>query len=496
MQDLTATWLWSFDHRAGASPGSAAGGAEVAAFDAARGLVLVLGPDGVDALDAATGALRFSLPKAELGDLGSGNSVAIGGDLAAVAFDGPEDGGNGTVALYRLDAAGDSAALLRTVEVGAVPDQVVFTPDKSRVLVAIEGEPTEDYEADPAGGVAVIDAATGEASFAGFEGFDTEALRASGVRITGPAGTAAAADLEPEYIAVSPDGVRAYVTLQENNAVGVLDLAGEHGPAFTAVLPLGIKDHSRPGAGLDASDQDGGVSIQTWPVQGLYMPDAIAAFERHGRTFLVTANEGDNREYGDYVDVARARSLALDPGAFPDTAALQADAALGRLEVSTPDGDPDGDGDYDALYAFGARSFSIWEAGEHGLSLAFDSGDLIELTLAAEAPALLDDGRSDNKGPEPEHVTLGRIEGGLYAFVGLERANSVMAFRVDGPEDVAYAGLIAAPGDVGPEVFVFAPAPDAPAGAPTLFVPNEVSGNSRAFALDGGGEAAGHWHLV
>ena len=496
MSDLTAAPLWTFDHSAGAAPGSAAAGAEVVAFDAARGVVLVLGPDGVDALDAATGALRFSLPKAAVGDLGTGNSVAIGGDAVAVAYDGPEDGSAGTVALYRLDDAGGSAALLRTAEVGAVPDMVVFTPDNARVLVAIEGEPTEDYGADPAGGVSVVDVATGAVSFTGFGGFDTDALRAAGVRITGPEGTTAETDNEPEYIALSADGRRAFVTLQENNAVGVLDLHGKHGPAFTAVLPLGTKDHSRPGAGLDASDRDGGADIQTWPVQGLYTPDAIAAFERHGRTYLVTANEGDNREYGDYEDVARVGDLALDPGAFPDAAALQADAALGRLEVSTADGDTDGDGDHDALYAFGGRSFSIWELGKRGeLTLAFDSGDLIERTLAAEAPDLLDDGRSDSKGPEPEHVTLGRIGGELHAFVGLERADSVMAFRIDGPRDVEYAGLIAAPGDDAPETFAFAPARDAPGGGPTLFVANEVSGNSRAFAIDAGGDAHWSWHL-
>lgn len=487
MSDLTAASLWSFDHRAGTAPaGSTSGGAEVVAFDAARGLVLVLGPDRVDALDAASGALRFSLPKSALGDLGTGNSVAVGGDLVAVAYDGPEDGGNGSVALYRLDAAGSAASLVRTVEVGAVPDMVVFTPDKSRVLVAIEGEPTDDYEADPTGGVAVIDVATGEAAFAGFEDFDTEALRAAGVRITGPEGTTAATDLEPEYIAVSADGKRAFVTLQENNAVGVLDLDGGHGPAFSAVLPLGVKSHATVGTGLDASDQDGGINIQPWPVGGLYMPDAIAAFEQDGRTFLVTANEGDSREYGDYEDVERAGDLVLDPVAFPAILGLQDAARLGRLEVSTRDGDRDGDGDFDAHFSFGARSFSIWEVGKDGVTLAFDSGDLIERTLAREAPALLDDGRSDSKGPEPEHVTLGHVGGELYAFIGLERADSVLAFRIEGPDEVAFAGIIAAPGNDAPETFAFAPAADAPGGVPTLFVANEVSGNSRAFALGSG----------
>lgn len=476
MADLNAASRWGFDHTAA----GAATSAESVAWAAGAGLVLVVGPAGLDALDADTGALRFSLPSASLGvAVGTGNGVAVSGGAVAVTYDGPTPGSPGTVALYALDAGGAGAALRATIPVGVVPDMAVFTPDGARLLVAIEGEPTDDYALDPPGGVAIIDVASATLTgTAGFGGFDTAALRAAGVRLTGPAGTTAATDLEPEYIAVASDGTRAFVSLQENNALGVLDLTATP-PAFAAVLPFGLKDHSVPGQGLDASDRDGGVNVATRPVQGLYMPDAIATFERDGRRYVVTANEGDTRDRGTYQDSARAGTLTLDAAAFPDAAALQADAALGRLLVSTRDGDPDGDGAYEALVSFGARSLSIFEVTPGGLVRTYDSGDLIERTLAAEAPALLPDSRSDDKGPEPEQVTLGTVDGQLYAFLGLERSNANMAFRIDAPDRVTYAGTIATPGDAAPEVSAFG----AIGGAPALFVANEGSGTTRAYAL-------------
>lgn len=474
MSDLQTSPLWSHD----TASGGAAGSAEVIAFDAARQLVLVLGPEGVDALRMADGSLAFSLPAAALGELGTGNSVAVQGDVLAVAFDGPEPGSDGLVALYSLAADGSGASLLRTVSVGAVPDMVTFTPDGSRLLVAIEGEPADDYAIDPPGGVAVIDVATGESRFLGFEGFDTAALRAAGVRITGPAGTLAATDLEPEYIALSEDGRTAYVTLQENNAIAVLDLESLE---YTGVFGLGSKDHSAAGQGLDPSDRDGGGAIVNAPVQGLYMPDGIASFTHEGRTYLVTANEGDAREWGDYTDVARLKDLTLDEAGFGGAeavAALQADAALGRLDVLTTEGDTDGDGDIDVITSLGGRSFSIWEVGEDGLTQVYDSGDMLERVLIAQFPELFDDGRSDNKGPEPESVTLAELGGVLHAFVALERSDSVMAFRIDSPTEVTYAGLIAT-GDA-PEVIRVV---ETAQGGGVLLSPNEGDGTVDAIAI-------------
>jgi DNA-binding beta-propeller fold protein YncE len=483
---ISAEPVWGFLHETSVAGADVADGSEVVVFDAARNWVLVLGKDGVDIL-GSDGVLINALPKSELGvTLGDGNSVAVHGDRIAIAYSGATAGSNGLVAINEVSTTG-AITLDYTVAVGAVPDMVTFTPDGRYVLVAIEGEPTANYASDPAGGVWVIEAATGINRFAGFGAFDTDALKAAGVRITGPAGTLAATDLEPEYIAISADGRTAYVTLQENNAIAVLDLDAAGGPVFTDVFALGAKDFSRQGAGFDASDRDGPGNaalkgnIQEWPVYGLYMPDAIATFDKNGKTYLVTANEGDAREYGSYVELARVSTLDLDDTAFPDEAFLKDADNLGRLEVLTNEGDFDGDGDYDALYTLGGRSFTIWEVQKDGLKLAFDSGDLIERTLFQVAPNLLDDGRSDNKGPEPEHVALAELGGEIYAFVGLERSNAIMAFHIKGPQKADYAGLITTAGDIGPETFTVVEG-DA-AGSAVLYVANEVSQTTRAYDL-------------
>jgi hypothetical protein len=165
---------------------------------------------------------------------------------------------------------------------------LVFTPDGTTILAAIEGEPAPGYTIDPAGGLALINASTGAATFFGFTGFDSEAaaLRSQGVKLTyGLPGTANASaapsvDLEPEYITIS--GNRAYVTLQENNAIGVFDLGMQ---SWVSIIPLGLLNHNLAGNGIDTSDRDGGENIRQVPLFGMFMPDAIASFVSVFSTF-------------------------------------------------------------------------------------------------------------------------------------------------------------------------------------------------------------------
>ncbi|WP_243398230.1 choice-of-anchor I family protein [Deinococcus koreensis] len=309
-------------------------------------------------------------------------------------------------------------------------------------------------------------------------------------------------DAEPEYIAVSPDSRRADVTLQESNAVATLDLALGR---VTAIRPLGLKDHRLAGNTLDASDRDGKINLQTWPVQGAYMPDAIAHISVGGRSYLLTANEGDSRDYGAaFSDEVRVGALTLDPAAFPDAAALKAAAALGRLTVSSVDADTDGDGDADRLVAFGARSLSVWDAD---LGRVADTGDLIERKMAELTPATFNsdgtastfDTRSDNKGPEPEGVASGVVGGKTLAFVGLERTGGIVVLDVSAPANpvfVDYAHQItpaAAPesglaGDLAPEGLLFIPAADSPSGKALLVASHEVSGSVTLYAVEDSGK--------
>lgn len=498
--NLTTSTLFSINNTG--LPGGSASGAEVVAHDAARGLLYVLGGQGVDALDASTGALVFSVPKSAIqvpgggasAALGNGNSVAISGDTLAIAVDGPAAGQPGVVAAFTVSGTpGNYTATWRaTAEVGVVPDMITFTPDGTRLLAAIEAEPTQGYTVDAQGGVAIIDVASWTSTFYNFAGFDTAALQAAGVKIAngfGAANTATAlTDLEPEYITVV--GNTAYVTIQEANAIGVFNLTpGAEG--WVSILPLGLSNHSLAGNGIDTSDRDGGANIRQVPLSGMYQPDAIASFQQDGVTYLVTANEGDAREYGGaFNEAVRISALvpasgstppsgmpALDAALLAQVQSRRGDADLGRLEVSRWAGDTDGDGDLDRLQVFGSRSFSIWEVGgtesAPTITQVWNSGQMIDQIIASQAPALYDDGRSDNKGAEPEQITLGTVGGELYAFVGLERANANIAFRINGPTDVEFAGLLRQPGDVAPETSAFIPASG---GTPArLAVANEVS---------------------
>ena len=120
-----------------------------------------------------------------------------------------------------------------------------------------------------------------------------------------------AQDLEPEYIAVSSDSKKAWIALQENNAVAILNIPAGR---ITHILPLGFKSYSLPTTGLDASNKDGAINIAAYAgLFGMYQPDAIAAFEIFGKQYLITANEGDARDYDGFSEEKRVKDLALDP---------------------------------------------------------------------------------------------------------------------------------------------------------------------------------------
>ncbi len=473
------------------------------------------GSNLVNMLDA-DGAVVATLvaPAGPAGSTATVNSVAIANGVLAVAVgytdDLSEERLPGTVVFY--DAT--TLDVLGSVPVGSNPDNIKFTADGLKLLVANEGEPNSYDQAnsvDPEGSISIIDLSGGPGAAtvatAGFTAFNTEsaALRDAGVRIFGP-GATVAQDLEPEYIALSADGSTAYVTLQENNAIAIVDIATA---TVTEIVALGFKNHDLAGNGFDASDRDSAINIANWPIFGMYMPDAITSFEFNGTTYLATANEGDARDYDGFAEESRLRAavqngdIVLDEDTFGDAAeinALIANAAAGRLTITltpgiTGNGDTDNDGDADAIYAFGARSFSVWSTdGE----LVWDSGDAIEQAIALLDPdwteptaaqrgtveGLGDDNRSDNKGPEPEHIEFGMIGDDLFAFVGLERANGIMLFELDDSGELpafTYAGVFHTQGDIQPEVFTVT---TTEAGVTELLVANEVSGTVTLYEIE------------
>ncbi|MFN9280473.1 MAG: choice-of-anchor I family protein [Betaproteobacteria bacterium] len=501
-----------------------AGLAEIVAHDpVTKRLFVVNGAQGtLDVLDfskADQPALIQTINSTTLwAEAGGINSVAVNNGFVALAVQASVKTNPGKVIVLRAS----DLSVAGSAEVGALPDMLTFTPDGKTILVANEGEPNsygQSDSVDPVGSIGVIDvsglSATGApivlpVRIAGFESFNSQkdALLAAGVRIFGP-GARVDQDLEPEYITVSADGKTAYVTLQENNALAVVDIAKA---SVTAIKPLGMKDHSLAGQGMDVSNEDGGtntnsgtptIRIAPVPVKGLYMPDAIASYTVDGKTYLVTANEGDAREYtgipGGRED-PRVRDYCVsgfDTSVFGSAAAtLGNDSNLGRLRITMfPGGTRTGknnSGQCNELVAFGSRSFSIWDADA---KLVFDSGDQLEQITkdlsnvafnASNDNNTLDD-RSPAKGPEPEAVVVGKFGSKHYAFIGLERVGGVVVYDVTNPQRPIFETYlntrIGATGDRGPEGLALIKAENSPTGKPLLVVANETSGTTAVLEI-------------
>ena len=476
--------------------------AEIVKYDARTQQMYVVNgfADSIDIFDISNPASPELVRSVDLGAYGNPNSVAINprwwaNEVAvAIGADSAEERGS----VVFLDKSGDVKAV---VEAGYLPDMLTYDARGQYLVVANEGEPNDDYTFDPEGSVTVIERhgwsrrhiRTTEVSLAGFTAEDV-----ADVRITGPEGTTIAQDLEPEFVTIDALGRYAYVACQENNAMVKVDLRRKRA---VDVFSLGRKNHAVLGNALDASDKDDMIRVANWPVYGLYMPDSIQSYSVDRQTYIVTANEGDGREYGDYEDEARVSKLVLDASAFPLAAELQDEANLGRLKILNTEGDVDGDGEYEELYSMGARSFSIFSAeGE----LVYDSGDFIETFLAGNYPEHFNsendendsvDGRSDAKGPEPEALALGEINGRMYAFVGLERSGGIMVFDISNPRDVSFVDYVnnrdftgsaedGTAGDLGPEGIEFIAANSSPTGKAMIAVANEVSGTTTLYDID------------
>ena len=463
-------------------------GAEIPAYDPSSRRLFLTGPNNrLDIADISNPASPITLSSLDLSSYGAGvNSVAIKNGIVALAMEANPITNNGSVVFFDTNGVFQSQ-----VTVGALPDMLTFTPDGNRVLVANEGEPANGV--NPDGSVSIIDLSAGvlnptvnTATFTSFNGQENT-FRSQGVRIF--PGQTVSQDVEPEYITVSDDGTTAWVSLQENNAIAIVNIVNAQ---VTSILPLGAKNFNAPGNGLDPSDQDGGVNINNWPVFGLYQPDTIATVTIAGQTYLITANEGDTRN-----EAGRVSTLTLDPNVFPNAADLQLARNLGRLDVSTIDG-LNAQGQYSQLFAYGGRSFSIWNV-TNGLSQVFDSGDDFEQILAAFSATPLTasifnsdgtpssfDSRSDNRGPEPEGLAVGTVGNRLYTFVGIERAGGFMVYDITNPSNPLFTNYINdwQLGDISPEGLLFIPAADSPNGTPLLIVANEVSRNLAIYSVE------------
>ena len=493
--------------------GDGEGGSESVAFDATtdRAYVTNAAAERIDILDLADPAHPTKVGEIDLASLpayGNVNSVAVRDGLVAVAIQNVDGGEAGLVALYDGDGT-----LIKTITVGVLPDQLTFSPDGSLLLVANEAERFLDRSGpapvveDAPGTITIIDVSGDPAAAAvrntiGFSALDGDevALDTLGLR-THDGGTletdegdivvpdsAVSQDIEPEYITVSPDGTRAYVTLQEVNAIAVIDLTDSTADRPLSILPAGAVDFSLSGNEADFSDRDGAggtasISVGNAPVKGLLQPDAIASFAVAGVTYFVTANEGDSRILQDAAldDPAlnEARASSLQPGALADYARVNVDAVWSTSSD---------------LYSFGGRGFSIFQQNADGTIVKVEEtgGDFEQILAALPNAATVFNGengggfdsRSDNKGAEPEGVAVGTVDGTPYVFVALERIGGVMVWDVSTPSDAKFVQYLPPTSeDFGPEVIKFVAAGESPTGRAMLIAANEISGSITTYDI-------------
>ncbi|MFL0797976.1 MAG: hypothetical protein K6L73_10870 [Cellvibrionaceae bacterium] len=399
-----------------------------------------------------------------------------------------------------------------TANVGNLPDSVKFVSATS-LVVANEGEPEDDYVADAEGSISIItlssDKTVVDVTTLGF----SDDLLVGDVRIK-PDSTAAA-DLEPEYIAVNEAGDTAWVTLQENNAVAIVDIANK---SISEVKSLGKVTVANQA--MDIIDDGVANPVMGNPANifALYMPDTIVSYNVGGSDYYVTANEGDDREYGDYEDLEKANELDLS--AELEAVVVTPDMGMEKLRVLADQGDTNSDGIYEELYLTGTRSFTIWGADGN---VVFDSGAEFEEEVAATLTAyfntrvddtddaddiqeLIDDGvpyemhgdtayfwegvdaRSLKKGVEPEALAVHAIGDKVFAYIGLEKQGGFFVYDVTTPasasmveyfNDIDYTQLPSTAGDLAPEGMVTFEQD----GSHYLVVANELSSSLSVFEL-------------
>ncbi|PKF63720.1 hypothetical protein CW745_02425 [Psychromonas sp. psych-6C06] len=536
--------------------------AEIVAFDAKSKRTFVVNAQSgkIDVLDSeninspsliSSLNIKADLKKQLNVDAGAANSVDVFDGLIAVAIEAETKTDAGWVAFYN----GNSLNFISAVYVGALPDMLTFSKNGKQLVVAIEGEPSEkNYAIDPEGEIALIDInweseqLTTEVTRLTFSDFNEQGKRHSQLPqqlVLNGYQASVAQDLEPEYVAINSDSSKAYVSLQENNAIAVVDLKNR---SIEKIMALGFKDHTLKGNEFDGNNKDKKVAIKNEPALGLYQPDSIATVTINNKDYLLTANEGDDRSdwltdlsqsecemanfYYNHEDKACADDIklkdafdssvyaplnnALDLSNFKEGGPLQ--SAVQRVKfsysVTKQFGDIDNDGKIDRMMTFGGRSFSIWDVENE--TLVFDSGSDFEGITAEKYGKqfnqthnkLKNEDRSDNKGPEPEALTTAQIDGKTYAFIGLERMGGIMVYDISTPSEATFVQYLnnrdmtvnpkdnkdtngdgvkeyqVDAGDLGPEGFKFVSAKDSPTQSPILIVGNEVSGTTSFYSID------------
>lgn len=486
------------------------GGVEIVAYDKISKRVFSTNGDkkNIDIIDLSNPLepkfVKSINPSKDQEEAKAANSVAFNNVLVA-AVENKIDGGNGFAMIYSREGE-----FLKSVEIGVLPDMVTITKDGKYAVIALEAEPyvSENSIKDPEGGIAVINLENYDYSYITLDNALIKNEKSVRTPLANEMGAPAYVDFEPEYITTSEDSKYAYICLQENNAVAIVDIVNSE---LVSINGLGFKDHNLPGNGLDANKGDKGALIETANFSSLYLPDSIGSFTAEdGKTYIITANEGDDRELEDdnndviYTDLGEfdhlssddlAEGYDIDLSKYPGKEFLK-DMGLNK------------DGKYERLYVGGARSFSIWNSD---VELVYDSGDDFEQYLSKNFPEVFNcadddlkiDSRSDDAGPDPEGLAVGKVGDKTYAFIGLEKFGGVMVYNVTDPNSPEFITFVSGrnysanvdeefeyedksynnTGDIAPEGLLFISKEDSPNNMPLLLVANEVSGSLEIYQI-------------
>lgn len=441
------------------------------------------------------------------------NHVAVADGVVAVAVMNETPTDPGRLVLMKTDGSDQ-----RDLVVGASPTWVSFTPDGTKIVVINQGVPSADYRVDPEGSISIIkdwQSSAPKAVPVTLESFNSrkEELIARGVRIYGPClstpscEVTVAQDLEPVAAVISADSQKAWITFETNNALGVLDIAGER---LADLRTVGVKDHSKWWNRLDATD-DRDFDLRRWPLLGMYQPNGIDILKTHGHQYLITANRGNWREGSAFPNDSERTTVgeACKAGRLDPTLCQRLSGAPDISIASYPYRYTGQDAPLPGAYSYGGRSFAIWTTEG---KLVHDSGAALEAITHDACPSYFNsqsdqntfDDRSDEKGPEPEGVAVAGIAGRTFAFVSLRRIGGIVAFDVSEPWFPVFQQFInsrdfsvdpknlpagypseyfvnCAAGDLQGVKPVFVDGTDAPTGNPLLLLVNNYSGSVAIF---------------
>lgn len=475
-------------------------GSEIVAYDSiTKRLYITNGADKtLDIVDVANPSSPTLIKSVTISTYGADlQSVAVKNGKVAVAVGSASKSTEvGKVVIF--DTNGENAT---SIAVGFLPDMVTFNEDGTKILVANEGEPSGDYTNDPKGSIGIIDIATSSYVDIDFSNATlSNANDGTPVRLGGTPSNDKAKDIEPEYITVK--GNFAYIALQENNALAKVNLTTNQ---LEFVKSLGAKSYENGSGNTIDIEEEGDIDMKNYPgLFALFMPDSIASYSVDGKTYLVTANEGDGREYPEEDGVFNGKTIKKGKTLTDDEKISKLALADSIKSAYADDNDikvmkdmgKNSAGQYEKLYSFGGRSFSIWD--ENG-NLVWDSGDQFEKKIAELEPNIFNqetkasngtftsttkDGRSGNKGVEPEAIAIGEIGDKVYAFIGLERQNGIMIYDITKPTAPTYVNYTSlGTEDISPEGLKFIPASKSPNGKNLLVSASEISGTTTIFEI-------------